>query len=495
MSPAAYFVRVRGRVTGPHDLEDIQRMIRRGVLTRIHEISADRETWAPAGTLEHLFVPDRPSGGHKPPAPVTEADRAGVSVPAAQPRAADDQDRPAPEPEVIRAPPPMQPPGEESFCYSQNGQAIGPVSLQLLRRLAASGRLAPDDPVWPEGGRVLLPAREMDVLAPIYAAGGGPSSATAPMRPELLPVLEPALPAGGTSQIVRQLGRLSVAAGLSAAALLLFCVNVPHKKIDDKLIWWWGLLNEPGMGVVVFLCFYAMLTGLGLVFVALLLRGAVRGWVYVGAAVAGMPLLVATGMSVGNGNSLFLALAGPLFFVALIAVSYCRLRGLPEPLGKMIQMIVGGLACVVTLALGVLSTLALMDLKTDATLTQGCLIFSLVVSALAYLAAVAGGILAIVGALRAPTKRMASGIIWPEAAASALLLIAGAAVGYGIVDSLPAAPGQGRFAFVQVLRLLVVAAVLSVLLVTGLLELLTCTDWRRSDSPQYQGPFHEEQPQ
>ena len=55
MPEAQFFVRMRGKITGPFGIEGLRRLLRQGMLSRIHEISADRTTWAPAGEYEELF--------------------------------------------------------------------------------------------------------------------------------------------------------------------------------------------------------------------------------------------------------------------------------------------------------------------------------------------------------------------------------------------------------------------------------------------------------
>jgi hypothetical protein len=55
MGTATYFVRTRGRVTGPFDRETLQKLVRRGAVSRVHEVSADRVNWSSAGEYEDLF--------------------------------------------------------------------------------------------------------------------------------------------------------------------------------------------------------------------------------------------------------------------------------------------------------------------------------------------------------------------------------------------------------------------------------------------------------
>ncbi|HTV48863.1 MAG TPA: DUF4339 domain-containing protein [Phycisphaerae bacterium] len=53
----SYYVRIRGKVTGPFDRPTLERMVQRGQLSRVHEISSDRQNWKPASSVGGLFAP------------------------------------------------------------------------------------------------------------------------------------------------------------------------------------------------------------------------------------------------------------------------------------------------------------------------------------------------------------------------------------------------------------------------------------------------------
>lgn len=71
----------------------------------------------------------------------------------------------------------------EQWFYNRNGVKSGPVSLSDLRRLAASGGLSPQDPIWKQGMFAWVAAGTMKGLfasagqppAPTPAAGGSPT--------------------------------------------------------------------------------------------------------------------------------------------------------------------------------------------------------------------------------------------------------------------------------------------------------------------------------
>ena len=50
-----YFIRMRGRVTGPFGLEELRSMLRLGTLSRVHDVSIDRSNWLPVGSVAELL--------------------------------------------------------------------------------------------------------------------------------------------------------------------------------------------------------------------------------------------------------------------------------------------------------------------------------------------------------------------------------------------------------------------------------------------------------
>lgn len=62
MAEGGFFVRIRGKVSGPHPVKSLQRMVRQGMLARIHEVSSDRVAWSRADAYDDLF-PQRSANG------------------------------------------------------------------------------------------------------------------------------------------------------------------------------------------------------------------------------------------------------------------------------------------------------------------------------------------------------------------------------------------------------------------------------------------------
>ena len=57
MSDGAYYVKVRGQIDGPYDLDQLSKLVERGRLARFHKVSTDRVSWTSVGSLTALFPP------------------------------------------------------------------------------------------------------------------------------------------------------------------------------------------------------------------------------------------------------------------------------------------------------------------------------------------------------------------------------------------------------------------------------------------------------
>jgi len=118
------YVRIRGRVQGPFDMEKLRALVRRGQLSRMHEVSPDGNDWKQASEFSELFV--------------TEAKQVSE--------------------EAKKVPEDGHPAAQESvWYYSVNGVQAGPVTFAQLQAQASPGHLSSDDLVWKEGMKEWVP--------------------------------------------------------------------------------------------------------------------------------------------------------------------------------------------------------------------------------------------------------------------------------------------------------------------------------------------------
>jgi len=119
-----YFVRSRGRISGPFNGEQLNTMARRGQLSRMHELSEDGVTWVAASTHGELFTTT-------------------ASVNTAAQSAVESTSQPA-SPAVANEAPKSKDP---EWYYAIRGQQLGPVPFTQMQMLAATGQLQRDDRV------------------------------------------------------------------------------------------------------------------------------------------------------------------------------------------------------------------------------------------------------------------------------------------------------------------------------------------------------------
>ena len=151
-SESGYYLRHRGRVTGPHSLGELTQMIRRGSLGRAHDVSRDAVNWTPAGNVPELFGSAAPQ----------VASASIQSMPAA-----------APSPQEPAAGPVAEACG---MLYQHNGESFGPMHPTLLANLIQNGQLPRDVLVWIDGDTNSYRAADHPMLQPLLSASAGPDT-------------------------------------------------------------------------------------------------------------------------------------------------------------------------------------------------------------------------------------------------------------------------------------------------------------------------------
>ncbi len=138
------FVRIRGRVQGPYEVEKLRTLVRRGQLSRMHEVSSDGSVWKQAAEYPDLFVSPTINdvGSHTQPSDHSTPDN---DIP--------DVDRPSTT-------------SSSRWHYAQSGIQVGPVSFEELKSLIASGNVASSDLVWTDGMPNWIPANSVTGLLP-----------------------------------------------------------------------------------------------------------------------------------------------------------------------------------------------------------------------------------------------------------------------------------------------------------------------------------------
>ncbi len=89
MDNSKYYMRSKGKLFGPFDIEKLKRLAAKGTLTAADELSMDRQTWTAAGKVAELFAPEEVGRPCKPRgSPRRQAPRRNPPVPASKGAAA-----------------------------------------------------------------------------------------------------------------------------------------------------------------------------------------------------------------------------------------------------------------------------------------------------------------------------------------------------------------------------------------------------------------------
>ena len=148
-------MRVRGRVLGPYEPEKLQAMVRRGQLSRMHDLSTDGISWVRASNFPELFVTNVELPAIQSEAAANAVNQKGAEAVAAEVRTSADS--------IAAASPSSS--ADAKWYYSRGGAQLGPVDQSTLRMMAVSGQLSPEDLVWSEGMGNWQPATSVPSLA------------------------------------------------------------------------------------------------------------------------------------------------------------------------------------------------------------------------------------------------------------------------------------------------------------------------------------------
>jgi len=135
MSDDKYYVRFRGRTLGPFDAGKVRELIKRGQVTRMHELSPDGVSWQQAEVFSELFpAAAQPEQAFE---PLTQSvpNQAGAAT--------------EPEPE----------PTQTADWYAHlNNENKGPVTKDQIGQWIAAGAITQETLVWQEGREDWEPA-------------------------------------------------------------------------------------------------------------------------------------------------------------------------------------------------------------------------------------------------------------------------------------------------------------------------------------------------
>jgi len=134
-----YYIRKRGKVTGPFELDQLVQLRDQGKLNRVHELSTDGNIWQSAFQVQEVF----------PAASTVSLADSEVS----------DSESPLQSSGITREPPLVS-----DWYYAVSGEKLGPVSYDALVALIADGQINEHTEVWNQTLQEWMPAGEVPQL-------------------------------------------------------------------------------------------------------------------------------------------------------------------------------------------------------------------------------------------------------------------------------------------------------------------------------------------
>ena len=206
-----YYVRWRGKLTGPFEFEQLKEMAAQGRLTKLHDISTDRTEWRRAGALEDLYPPYALNVSPIPAAAPPESAAAQVAVAPEQPSQYLHEQLHEEEAEQTVEQPAEVQEAAADWYYSRDQRVEGPYATRVIAQFIAEGRLGPDDYVSPSADpsawQLIGNVPEFAVVAPQFAA-------EAAAVPYAHPAAEPVPVANGDRERYLQLAERSLKLGV-----------------------------------------------------------------------------------------------------------------------------------------------------------------------------------------------------------------------------------------------------------------------------------------
>jgi hypothetical protein len=142
------YVRIRGQVQGPYDLEKLRALVRRAQLSRMHEVSSDGSVWKQAATFPELFQSPTIGAAQLESRAHGRLQENGQGI------------------EIV----PTSVGGR--WHYAQNDGQKGPVTFDELKSLVASGNVDGSALVWTDGMKEWAPANTIAGLPTLREIAG-----------------------------------------------------------------------------------------------------------------------------------------------------------------------------------------------------------------------------------------------------------------------------------------------------------------------------------
>lgn len=162
-----YYIRIRGRIHGPMDLDRLQGLAQKGQLSKIHELSTDNKNWRPASSMPEIFERKREAAVARTTGRSEQASTGAVNLYDNSATVENSNQFPG-----VQPGPPQGAMQVKDWFYSIDGAQHGPVTQQELTTLIRYGSLERDDMVWQSSMTQWAEAGHVPSLVSAFRKGG-----------------------------------------------------------------------------------------------------------------------------------------------------------------------------------------------------------------------------------------------------------------------------------------------------------------------------------
>ena len=162
-----FYIRFKGRVTGPFQKEEIQKRAKEGLLSRFHEMSTDAQLWKKAALFSDLWsIPSDVNSLLEPEAVADPLPEPVIAQTVPQP-ILEAPVTPDPFAELPVAKTPSQ--AEKQWHYQQrNGNQCGPLPITVMQNLIRQGDIVPSTLIWANGLSDWTQAQFVPEFTPLF---------------------------------------------------------------------------------------------------------------------------------------------------------------------------------------------------------------------------------------------------------------------------------------------------------------------------------------
>lgn len=418
-----YYVRYRGKTSGPYSGKDLVRMVKRGQVSRMHQVSSDQVEWRRGSELNEWLGDDAALFTEE----AKPLDRVHAQVHStgdlvnefptdAGEHDAEDGAEESTEPEAYITTPPHQ-----HWYVEVDGNQIGPLEDSQVRAMFSQGRIDGYTLVWREGYESWVSLQSTG-LVPHTPRAGEQISEPRQSRTKKKEAND--------DRRVTEAGTL---VGCMMGGMLLLCLNIPL-VVESEAFWWWDMMENPAVGISIL---GLLLGGISLCIVSPLTSKLARSIYMMSLASLGVIFIIASMISAE-------AMTSEVALILILLISsfglhaVCRFRKYAPQVqyGKILCGIIGGIVLGLSLIGGIVILLGLAETIGEGVQWPASFTAGVVALVLFCMAIAAAGICSLISLQRKFVAGLNDAVIWLLKSGLLLVFISPILIFAGFLDAL-----------------------------------------------------------